>query len=121
MLVWWKVQEGEEGRKEHCSHTLPSWLRLVLQQVIKGQSVPKPTKATGIRVAWGMTAPLKGEGHFGYDGFALAEIPQNHVVEKYVFYQRVNSCFMKICNVKKYVHYLNSTEKTVLKEPATRG
>ena len=38
----------------------------------------------------------------------------NHVVEKYVFYQRVNSCFRKICNVKTYEQYLNSTEKTVL-------
>ena len=49
----------------------------------------------GGRVAWGMTVP-KGEGHFGYDRFALTEIPYNHVVEKHVFYQRVNSCFKKI-------------------------
>ena len=33
----------------------------------------------------------KGEEHFGDDGFALTETPYNHVVEKYVFYQRVNS------------------------------
>ena len=35
----------------------------------------------------GHDGPSKGEGHFGYDGFALTEIPYNRVVEKYVFYQ----------------------------------
>ena len=37
--------------------------------------------------------PSKEEGHFGYDSFALTEIPQNHGVEKHVFYQRVNRFF----------------------------
>ena len=27
------------------------------------------------RVAWGMTAPLREKGIFGYDSFALTEIP----------------------------------------------
>ena len=27
------------------------------------------------RVTWGMTAPVREKGIFGYDGFALTEIP----------------------------------------------
>ena len=41
----------------------------------------------------GHGGPSKGEGHLGYDGFAVTKTPYNHVVEKYVFYQRVNCYF----------------------------
>ena len=61
----------------------------------------------------GHDGPSKGEGHFGYDEFALTD-PHNHVVEKYVLNESVKKKFTNIMKYENnaYVHYLNSTKKS---------
>ena len=49
----------------------------------------------------GHDGPSKGDGHFGYDGFALTGTPYDHVVEKYVVCQRVNSFFKENMKYEK--------------------
>ena len=40
--------------------------------------------------------PSMRDSHFGYDGFAVIKNQHNHVAEKYVVYQCVNSFYERM-------------------------